>query len=224
MSVDPTWSITAFILTAGVIIGYLLGEKSPLFKVISYLFIGIAAGYAAVVVIFQVIYPRLLVPFLYPSLGFSRTMAMVPLALGLLLLFKAIPRLSKIGNLATGVIVGAAAGVIIGGAVLGTLFSQARAAVNLFDPELGVQTGRLVDAIFMLIGTITTLMYFQFGGVRRTGRPVERPKATRFFVGVGKFFIAVTLGALFAGVISASMAVLAERLGFLVQTATSWFR
>ena len=87
-----------------------------------------------------------------------------------------------------------------------------------------MQTGRLVDAIFMLIGTITTLMYFQFGGVRRTGRPVERPKATRFFVGVGKFFIAVTLGALFAGVISASMAVLAERLGFLVQTATSWFR
>ncbi len=224
MSVDSVWSITAFILTAGVIIGYLMGEKSPLFKIISYLFIGIAAGYAAVVVIFQVIYPRLLVPFLYPSLGFSRTTAIVPLALSVLLLFKAIPRLSRIGNLGTGVIVGAAAGVIIGGAVLGTLFTQARAAVNLFDPELGVQTGRLVDAVFMLIGTITTLMYFQFGGIRRTGRPVERPKATRFFAGMGRFFIAITLGALFAGVLSATMAVLSERLGFLVQMINSWLR
>ncbi len=224
MSVDSVWSITAFVLTAGVIIAYLLGERSPLFKVISYLFIGIAAGYAATVVIFQVIYARLLVPFLFPSLGFSRTIAAVPLILGLFLLFKAFPRLSKIGNLATGVIVGAAAGVIMGGAVLGTLFTQARAAVNLFDPELGVQTGRLVDAIFMLIGTVTTLIYFQFGGVRRTGRPVERPKATRFFAGLGKFFIAVTLGALFAGVISASMAVLAERLGFLITMIQTWLR
>ncbi len=224
MSADSIWSFTAFVLTALVIIAYLLGEKYPPFKIISYLFIGVAAGYAATVVIFQVIYPRLLVPFLFPSMGFSRTLAIVPLVLAFLLLFKAIPRISRVGNLATGIIVGAAAGVIIGGAVLGTLFSQTRAAVNLFDPELGVQPGRLVDALFMLVGTVTTLMYFQFGGIRRVGKPVERPRATKFLAGLGKFFIAATLGALFAGVISASMAVLAERLGFLVQMVQTWIR
>ncbi len=224
MSVDTIWTITAFVLTAGVIVSYLIGEKYPPFKVISYLFIGAAAGYAATVVIFHVIYPRLVVPLLFPSLGFSRLTAVVPLVLAFLLLFKAVPRLSKIGNVATGIIVGAAAGVIIGGAVLGTIFSQAKAAIALFDPELGVQTGRLADALFMLVGTVTTLAYFQFGGIRRTGKPVGRPRATKFLAGLGKFFIAITLGALFAGVISAAMAILAERLGFLVQVIQTWIR
>jgi len=224
MSVDTIWTTIAFILTAGVIVSYLAGEKYPPFKVISYLFIGAAAGYAATVVIFQVIYPRFIVPIMFPSLGFSRTIAIVPLTLAFLLLFKAVPRLSKIGNLATGVIVGAAAGVIIGGAVLGTVYSQSKAAIALFDPELGLQPGRLADALFMLIGTVSTLVYFQFGGIRRPGKTVDRPKATKFLANLGKFFIAVTLGALFAGVISAAMAVLAERLGFLVQVVQSWIR
>jgi hypothetical protein len=224
MPIDTIWTITAFVLTAGVILSYLIGEKYPPFKIISYLFIGAAAGYAATVAIFQVIYPRMIAPVFFPSLGLSRITAIVPLVLGFLLLFKAIPQLSKIGNVATGVIVGAAAGVIIGGAVLGTVFSQAKAAITLFDPELGVQPGRLADALFMLIGTVTTLVYFQFGGVRRLGKPVDRPRATKFLAGMGKFFIAITLGALFAGVISASMAVLAERLGFLVQVIQSWVR
>ncbi|BCY18153.1 hypothetical protein hrd7_20020 [Leptolinea sp. HRD-7] len=224
MSADMIWTTVAFILTLVVILAYFLGERNPVFNVISNLFIGIAAGYAALVVIFQVIYPRLIVPVMFPSLGYSRALALVPLLLGFLLLFKSFPRLSKIGNLATGLIVGAAAGVIIGGAVLGTLYAQSKAAISLFDPVTGIQSGKLVDSIFMLIGTIATLAYFQFGGIRRPGKVIERPKATRFLANLGKFFIAVTLGALFAGVISATMAVLAERLSFLVMVVQLWMR
>ncbi|NMB55756.1 MAG: hypothetical protein GYA15_13755 [Leptolinea sp.] len=222
MSVDSIWMTTAFILTLGVIVSYLIGEKFPPFKVISYLFIGIAAGYAASVAIFQVIYPRLIIPLMYPSFGYSRLASTAAIILALLLLFKVSPRLSKIGNIATGIIVGATAGVIIGGAVLGTVFSQAKAAVSLFNPELGTQPGEFVDALFMLIGTVSTLVYFQFGGIRRPGKPVDRPKATKLLAGLGKFFIAITLGALFAGVISAAMSVLAERMGFLVRVIQSW--
>jgi hypothetical protein len=224
MPVDTIWTIIAFILTAVVIISYLIGEKYSPFKVVSYLFIGVAAGYATVVVVFHVLYPRLLVPFLFPTLGYSRTLAIVPLVLSGLLLFKIFPKTSRIGNLATGIIVGAAAGVIIGGAVLGTLFSQSKAAILLFDSDLGVQPGRLVDALFMLLGTITTLLYFQFGGVRRPGKPIERPRLVGILAGVGKFFIAITLGALFAGVISATISALAERISFLSQVIHLWIR
>jgi hypothetical protein len=224
MSADMIWTTVAFILTLVVILAYFLGERNPVFNVISNLFIGIAAGYAALVVIFHVIYPRLILPVMFPSLGYTRALALVPLLLGFLLLFKSFPRLSKIGNLATGLIVGAAAGVIIGGAVLGTLYAQSKAAISLFDPVTGIQSGKLVDSIFMLIGTIATLAYFQFGGIRRPGKVIERPKATRFLANLGKFFIAVTLGALFAGVISATMAVLAERLSFLVMVVQLWMR
>ncbi|MEI8131780.1 MAG: hypothetical protein WCG34_05065 [Leptolinea sp.] len=224
MAVDTIWSMVGFVLTIAVILSYLFGEKYPPFKVVSYLFIGVAAGYATIIVVFQALYPRLLVPFLYPALGYSRTLAIVPLVLSGLLLLKIFPKTSRLGNLATGIIVGAAAGVIIGGAVLGTLFSQGKAAILLFDPELGVQPGRLVDAVFMLLGTITTLLYFQFGGVRRPGKPVERPRLVGMLAGIGKFFIAVTLGALFAGVISAAISALAERINFLSQVIHLWIR
>ena len=224
MAVDTIWSIVAIILTIAVILSYLIGEKYPPFKIVSYLFIGVAAGYAAIVVVFQGLYPRLLVPILFPSLGYSRTLAIVPLVLSGLLLFKIFPKTSRLGNLATGIIVGAAAGVIIGGAVLGTLFSQGKATILLFDPDLGVQPGRLVDAVFMLLGTITTLLYFQFSGVRRPGKQVERPRLVGILASIGKFFIAVTLGALFAGVISAAISALAERFSFVSQVIRLWIR
>lgn len=224
MPVETIWTIIAFSLTVAVIVSYLIGEKYPPFKIVSYLFIGVSAGYAAVVVIFQVLYPRLIVPFLFPNLGYSRTSAIVPLVLSGLLLFKIFPKTSRLGNIATGLIVGAAAGVIIGGAVLGTVFAQGKAAILLFDPGLGVESGRLADALFMLLGTITTLLYFQFGGIRRPGKPVERTRFIGILAGIGKFFIAVTLGALFAGVISATISALAERIGFLSQAINLWIR
>jgi hypothetical protein len=224
MPIDTVWTLVAFILTIAVILSYLIGEKYPPFRIVSYLFIGVAAGYAAVVVIFQVLYPRLVVPFLFPSLGYSRVLAIVPLVLTGLMLFKIFPNTSRIGNFATGIIVGAAAGVIIGGAILGTLFSQGKAAILLFDPDLGVQPGRLADALFMLLGTITTLLYFQFGGIRRPGKPVERTRFVGTLAGIGKFFIAVTLGALFAGVISAAISALAERISFISQIIHLWIR
>jgi hypothetical protein len=224
MPADTIWTIIAFLLTVTVIISYFIGEKYVSFKVISYLFIGVAAGYATIVVIFQVLYPRLVVPLLFPGLGYSRIWAIVPLVLSGLMLFKIFPKTSSLGNFATGIIVGSAAGVIIGGAVLGTLFSQGKAAILLFDPELGVQSGRLIDAVFMLLGTVTTLLYFQFGGVRRPGKPVERTRLLGFLSGIGKFFIAVTLGALFAGVIAAAISALAERISFISQVIHLWLR
>jgi hypothetical protein len=224
MPVDTIWTIIAFVLSVVIILSYLIGEKYSPFKVVSYLFIGVSAGYAAVVVIFHVLYPRLIAPLLFPDIGYSRTMAIIPLALSGLLLFKIFPKTSSLGNLATGIIVGSAAGVIIGGAILGTLFSQGKAAILLFDPGLGVETGRLVDALFMLLGTITTLLYFQFGGVKRPGKPVERTRFVGILANFGKFFIAVTMGALFAGVIAAAISALAERMSFLSQVINLWLR
>jgi len=224
MAGNSVWTITAFVLTILVIFSYLFGEKYPPFKAVSYLLIGVAAGYAAIVVIYQVLYPRLLVPFLFPALGYSRIIALVPLVLSALLLLKIFPGTSRFGNIASGIMVGAAAGVIIGGAILGTVFAQSKAAILLFDPELGVQPGRLLDALFMLFGTISTLLYFQFGGKQRGGRSTEKTGLIKVLSGFGKLFIAITLGALFAGVISAAISALAERLSFLSQVIRLWIR
>jgi hypothetical protein len=66
--------------------------------------------------------------------------------------------------------------------------------------------------VFALLGTIFTLAYFQFtirGGSTSTGK---RGKIMNLFAQVGQVFIAMTLGAIFAGVLAASLAAFVDRI------------
>jgi hypothetical protein len=75
----------------------------------------------------------------------------------------------------------------------------------------------------ILIGTLTTLIYFQFGAVKSRGRSASRPEWLEWVGLVGQVFIAITFGALFAGVFSASLTALIERLYFLVNFVFTLF-
>ena len=132
------------------------------------------------------------------------------------------PSLSRMGNFSMAYLVGAAAAVAIGGAVLGTLLGQTRGAINAFDlkalPAGTTPASHLIDAVVMLVGTVTTLAYFQFTARTRPNLPPERPAAVETLARIGQIFIAITLGALFAGVLAAALTALIERLGFLQTT------
>jgi hypothetical protein len=115
----------------------------------------------------------------------------------------------------------------IGGAVLGTIFPQISATINLFDMG-AVNTGenviwQLVRGGMILVGTLTTLIYFQFGAIRTKGRPAARPEWLEWLGLVGQVFIAITFGAIFAGVFSASLTALIERLYFVVNFVVTLF-
>ena len=112
MNID-IWMIVAFLLTL-LVFSYLLGDNL-LFRLTAYLFVGVSAGVLAVMVIDQVLVPRLFNVFLSGNL--KEILLVLPaLVLGLLLFFKLSPRLSWIGNLSMAYLVGAGAAVIIGGA------------------------------------------------------------------------------------------------------------
>ena len=66
----------------------------------------------------------------------------------------------------------------------------------------------------MLIGTVTTLVYFHFG-TRSTPQGPRRSKLVNILGRSGQVFIAITLGALFAGVFSAALMALIERINFI---------
>jgi hypothetical protein len=66
----------------------------------------------------------------------------------------------------------------------------------------------------MLIGTSTTLAYFHFG-TRPTPLGQQRSKLVSIMGWVGQIFIAITLGALFAGAFSAALVALIERANFI---------
>ena len=218
MPTDLIWTIAGFILTL-MIFSYLFGDNI-LFRIATYIFVGVSAGYVATMLVYQVIMPRLV----WPAMTGSILQVVVPIILSILLVAKLFPRFSSLGNIPMGYIVGVAAAVVIGGAVLGTLFGQGQATINMFSLQAAAASpqGPMVQlggAAFILVGTLCTLAYFNFGAVARptvaATEPPHRAPVVELLARIGQIFIAITLGALFAGIFAASITALIERLDFI---------
>jgi hypothetical protein len=105
--------------------------------------------------------------------------------------------------------------------VLGTIFPQVAASAEPFDMfgliEQGVNPGEsLFNGLVMLVGTVGTLAYFHFGARRQANGSVKRNGLIEAIAWVGKLFVALTLGVLFAGVYAAALAALIERIHSLL--------
>jgi hypothetical protein len=201
-----------FILTL-LVFSYLLGDN-VIFRFAVYLFVGVAAAFMAAVAFYSVLWPRLLVPLLFGA-PVERLLVLVPLGLSVLLLAKASPRLSGWGAPVMAFLVGVGAATAIGGAIFGTLFPQVQASINLFDTQAIAQSARslgweLFNGAIILIGTVITLAYFHFNV--RSPSPIWM----RGLAFLGKIWIAIALGVVFAGVYSAALTALVERLSALV--------
>jgi len=218
-AINPLTGAISFLLTV-MVLTYLIGDN-PAFRVAVYIFIGVSAGYAAAVAWHQVLYPRLVLPLLAGSLA-ERLLALIPLVLGLLLLFKLSPRRAGLGSPSMAYLVGVGAAVAVGGAVMGTIFPQTRAAMNALNLSSAGQywLERLSEGSVMLVGTVTTLVYFHFGAKATTAGP-SRGKLIQGLGWVGQIFIAITFGLLFSGVLVAAMTALIERLNFIVTFLSS---
>ena len=217
MPTDLIWTIVAFVLTL-MIFSYLFGDNL-MFRIVTYLFVGVSAGYVATMLLYQIILPRLV----WPALKADFLTVLVPLILSVFLVAKLFPRFSSLGNIPMGYVVGVAAAVVIGGAVLGTLFGQGQASINMFSLSAPIASPdgmlQVLGAIFILVGTVCTLAYFNFGAVARptvaASEPPHRAPVVELLARIGQIFIAITLGALFAGIFAASMTALIERLDFI---------
>lgn len=215
---DLVGAVLSFFLTL-MVFSYILGDN-PFFRFAIYLFIGVASGYAAVVTIYNVILPNLVVPLFSPNRE-QQLIALIPLVLSLLFLTKIFPFTARWGNPSMAYLVGVAAAVAIGGAALGTLFPQITASTNLLNLGLLQQidenlTLQLINGSLILLGTLTTLAYFHFSVRTVADEPTARPAWIDWLAGIGRIFIAVTFGFVFAGVYAAALTALVERLHFMV--------
>jgi hypothetical protein len=207
------------------VFSYIFGDNA-LFRIAMSIFVGVASAFAGVVAWYNVIWPQLLRPLIFGNQS-ERLFILIPLFFGGLLLLKVSPRFSRLGNPAMAFMVGVGVAAAIGGAVLGTIFPQISATVNLFGMDTVNAEENVIWQLarggMILIGTLTTLIYFQFGAVRSKGRSAARPEWLEWLGIVGQVFIAITFGALFAGVFSASLTALIERLYFVVNFVLSLF-
>ncbi len=203
---DLVGALLGFVLTLFVF-SYAWGDN-PLFRFAVHLFIGVAAGYAVILTIYNVILPQLIFPFFSDNRQ-EMVLAAIYLIPAALILTKISPHLSALGTPSMAILVGVGAAAAVGGAIVGTLFPQVSVSITLFDHE------NFPNAIFILIGTLTTLVYFQFTTRKTTDQDLPRQQATRVFGWIGQAFIAITFGALFAGVYMAALSALIERFTFL---------
>jgi hypothetical protein len=207
-----------FILTI-MIFSYIFGDN-PLFRLAIHIFIGVASGFALVVVFYNIFWNQLLLPLIERPA--QSLMLLPPLLLGLwLLVTKGLSRFSRLGNPVMAFLVGAGVAAAIGGSILGTLLPQIWASGSLLDIQAARQAGQplggfLLSGILVLVGTVSTLAYFHFGTRQRPDGTVERGQAMIVLGLVGQGFIAITFGVLFAGVYSAALAALIERMNFIV--------
>ncbi len=214
---DLAGTLVGFLLTVS-IFSYFLGDNW-LFRLAVHLFVGVSAGLVVVVVWYHLLWPKLIQPFISGEVNKQLFMLVVILS-SMLLLMKIIPRLSFLSSPVVAVLVGVGAAVAIGGSLIGTIFVLVGSLVNSFDfVRTGVINGdsilKLMNAVILLVGTISTLLYFQ-SYFRSRSHPKNLLETT---ASIGKIFLILTFGALFALVLSAALAALLERLDFFIGLA-----
>jgi hypothetical protein len=195
------------------IFSYVIGDNF-LFRLALYIFTGVSAGYIASVSWQQVLWPKLISPLFFGS-TLDVLLLIVPLIGSLMILMKVSPRLAGVGRFAMAFIVGAGAAVTVVGAIRGTLIPQVAGTINAFDPNLGL-VNALINGSVILLGTIVTLIYFHFGAQTRADGSVRRLGIIEVLAWLGRFFVGVTLGVVFAGVYAAALTALIERVSSMV--------
>lgn len=231
---DPIGAIIGFVLTI-MVLSYIIGDN-VLFRLAISIFIGAASGYAAVLILYNVLWHQVLVP-VYQIITTGRldgvltyaTRVVPAVILGIWMLTKVSPRLARWGTPVLAFLTGVGAATVVAGAVRGTIFPQVGASVNLLalqtaPSEISKLVGWFINGLVVLVGTVTTLIYFQFGiKHQEEGVPIQRSVVLDYLSTVGQGFIVVTLGVLFAGVYIATLSALIDRVRFLWDIVIRFF-
>ncbi len=199
-----------FVLTL-MVFSYMLGDNF-LYRLAVYIFVGLAAGFIAIVTVESVLVPWFNATVNSGEVG-SVVFGLAPVLLFVLLLFKTSSRLGRFGNLGIAFIIGVGAAVALVGALTGTLLPLARSTAAAGQNVDGTD---LLNAIILFIGVASSLIYFQYLARTSADGIVRRAPAIRAIAIVGQGFIVAALGALYAAAILTSVTIFSERVAFIL--------
>lgn len=205
MGVSEIGVWAGFILTL-MVFSAVLGDNL-LYRLAVYVFVGMSAGYAAVVT-----WNSVLLPWVRDTLLSGDPVRVVygaiPLLLGALLLFKGSARLGRIAGLTMALLIGVGTAVTLVGATAGTLlpltFASTRTSLDL------------PNFIISIAGVVCSLVYFQYLAVQTPDGGSRRSLPILSLSLVGQGFIVVTLGALYASAILSSLAIFSDRVAYIL--------
>lgn len=177
-----------------------LYKENPFFRIVEYVFIGLASGYGFAAALRLFINQALNPIFLAGDLTF-----IVPVILGALAYAQFTKKYSSLYRIPLSLAIGYGLGVTIWSVFL-TFFVR-----QVADTMVPIFTGDIwttLDSVVLVAGTILSLSYFILHR--------EQKGVWGGFTKAGKYFILATLGAVFGSTVLGRMAIIIQRVQFLV--------
>jgi len=213
-------NMVGIIIAAGLtlIMYSFLYRDNPLFKVAENLYVGVAMGYEAILVWRQALRPQVVDPLFRPvswhAFWYELAWRTVPIVLGLLLLTRLSKKHGWMSRYSYALFIGWAAGLAIFTETDSKILTQLQA--TLAPLQQGISDGPwfthivmpILGTIALLAGTVTVLFYFFFS--------VKHERSAGAISRVGIWFLMVAFGAMFGYTVMGRLALLIDRLDFLM--------
>jgi hypothetical protein len=191
-----------------------LYKDNPFYKFAEHVYVGVSAAYAAFYTWDYFLMPKLIHPLLQPYTA-RHWLIIIPGIFGAMMLTRWFPRIAWVSRWPISFSVGVGAGLAIVQGMQGLVIPQIQStflpivgnSVTFNNPLVNLWTHPL-NNIIIIIGTVTTIVYFYFS------------KPHKGFIGgtakVGIIFIMVAFGASFGYTVMARISLLIGRIGFLI--------
>ena len=195
------------------ILSYLYGDN-PFYKIAEHIFVGVSAGYIFALTWWDQIWPNLfgrLFPN-YVDAGFDFSPSyIIPLILGIFMLFRLIPSLSWLARFPIAYIVGMAAGLKVYVYINSNILMQIQNSAIDFS-ESG---GEIFNHILILVGVISALVYFFFSK--------EHKGAIGTVSKIGIYFLMIKFGASFGFAVMGRISLLIGRFEDLINYSSQQY-
>jgi hypothetical protein len=224
-----TWNTTQ-VFIAGIatlaIFSFLIKEN-PFYRFFEHLFIGIASGLSVIITLKNFLWPKILVPMLgydiqrFPDGTLSKpynawvVLYVIPMLFGLLYYFLYSRRYAWLAKIVIGFTLGWSAGLAFKG-----FFNQMLPQLIMSFKPLLVFSGGTLDSWqtftnTVFIFTLLSVMHYFFFSFKSESKIRQRVSDS------GRWLMMVCFGAFFGSTVMARMALLVERLQFLL---VDWFK
>lgn len=189
-----------------------LYRDNPFYRFAEHLFVGVSLGYGIVFSIHQEFIPLAWQPIWEAVTGDSRVglIKLIPIAIGFLFFAAVSPRHTWLIRYPSAILIGAGSGFAIPNVLRANIFEQTRGTV---EPFAAIHGGTLsgwgiFEAVLMVIGVICTLTYFFFS--------VEHRGPINWLSKVGIAFLMIGFGSAFGNTVMGRVALLIQRVDFLL--------
>lgn len=178
-----------------------LYKDNPVYKIAENIFVGVSAGYWAVVLWFNYAWPNLFEPLIIRG----NFIYLIPVVVGLMMFAPLIPKVSWLIRIPLTFTMGVAMALVVLQRIQGEIFPQLQAT---FLPLSGVGAMQLVTNLLIIFGVISTLVYFYFSKAHKGVLGV--------FAKMGIWFMMIAFGASFGYTVMARISLLIGRVYFLL--------